>query len=316
MKIGVLSNPLSRRNQRDLRVVGKFLAAREDVVHQEIVEFGSLKNILNEFAVAGVKLLVINAGDGTVSAVLTEIYEHGVFPDIPLLAVLPGGTSNTIAGDVGLAGDRIKSLQRLLAVVERGEVERQCVTRQLIRVHYDPKRSAVFGMFFGAAAICDAIALRHRMFPQQWIADPVAGALTLGYVLASVLCGRGGVLRGHTIAVDLGSDPEPEASFSLVMVSTLNRIFLGSAPFWGDGDGSLKFTSIRSPAKGLVRHAYQILYGRDKKRLPRAIYRSASVDQIALKMRCSFTVDGEIFQPSPDTAVILTGPSTARFVQC
>lgn len=316
MKIGVLSNPASRRNLRGLREVREFLARHENVVHKELADFTTLKIILNEFALAGVELLVINAGDGTVSAVLTEIYEHGVFPHIPLLAVLPGGTSNTIAGDVGLAGDRVKSLQRLLAVVKGGEIDRQCVTRQLIRVHYDPKQSAVFGMFFGTAAICDAISLRRRMFPQTWIPDPVAGALTLGYVLVAVLCGRGGVLPARTIAVELDADADAAASFSLVIVSTLSHIFLGSAPFWGEGDGRLKFTSIRSPAKGLVRHAYRLLYGRNKNRLPSPTYYSAAVDQIALKMDCSFNLDGEFFQQSPDTAVILTGSSAARFVQC
>ncbi len=316
MKIGVLSNPSSRRNLSGLREVSEFLTLHDDVVHKELVNFASLKIILGEFALAGVSLLVINAGDGTVSAVLTEIFEHNAFPDIPWLAVLPGGTSNTIAGDVGLTGNRVKSLRRLISVVERGVVDQHRLTRPLIRVCYDPEMPAVIGMFFGTASICDAISLRRRMFPQKWIPDPIASALTLGYVLGGLLFGRGGVLRGYVIRIDLEAGSEPETRFSLLMVTTLRRIFLGGSPFWGDGDGRLKFTSIRSPASGLVRNAYRILYGRDKSRLPKTIYRSALVDRIELSMRCTFNLDGEFFQPALNTAVILTSPTAAQFVQC
>ncbi len=316
MKIGVLSNPVSRRNITKLGKFREFINQHDDVVHRELTDFGALKSVLNDFAAAGIELLVINAGDGTVSAVLTEIFELGENSSHPKLAILPGGTSNTIAADVGLRGNRVASLRRLFSVVGRGEVEQHCVSRPLIRVEYDPARRAVCGMFFGTAAICDAITLRRQLFPQRWIPDPLAGALTLGYVLSGVLFSRSQLLRGHAIAIDLDAVSEPETRLSLVMVTTLHQIFLGSSPFWGDGEGRLKYTSIRSPADGLVRHAYRILYGRDKERLPNAIYRSAAVDQIQLRMTGPFNLDGEFLQPAPDTPVTLTSPSTAQFVQC
>jgi diacylglycerol kinase (ATP) len=319
MKVGVLSNSLSRRNLRRLRAVGAFLDQHKGVSHRELKNFASLKEALANFAKSGVELLVINAGDGTVSAVLTQIYEHGVFPTAPILAILPGGTSNMIAGDIGLRGDQIKSLRRLLAVVERGDVDRHVETRRLIRVNYDPDRPALVGMFFGTAAICEGIALRRRMFPQKWVPDPVAGALTLVTVLGGVIvrCGRvGGVLAGHNVAIELDGKAIPARAYSIVMATTLRRIILGGSPFWGEGDGGIEFTSIRSPAKGLVRHAYRILYGGDKGVLPRTTYESASVDRIVLEMGCAFDLDGEFFQPPADKTVVLTATSTARFVRC
>ena len=78
----------------------------------------------------------------------------------------------------------------------------------------------------------------------------------------------------------------------------------------------MKFTCIRSPADGLVRHAYRLLYGRDKERLPTTTYQSALVNQIRLRMNCSFNLDGEFLQPAPDAAVTLTSPGSAQFVQC
>ena len=171
-------------------------------------------------------------------------------------------------------------------------------------------------MFFGTAAICDAITLRRRMFRQKWNPDPVAGAVTLATILGGVVVGRGGVLSGHVIEIDLDGDTVPATRYSLVMVTTLGHIFLGGSPFWDGGDGGLKITSIRSAPRSLVRYAYRLLYGRDKSSLPGPTYQSGSADRITLQMGCPFIFDGEFFQSPADTAVILTGTTAARFVRC
>lgn len=316
MKIGVLSNPLSRRNVSNLNEIRELTRQLDNVLHIELADFGALKNALNDFAAAEIQVLVINAGDGTVGAVLTEIFELGGYPNHPKLAILPGGTSNTIAADVGLNGDRVKSLRRLVTILERGEVEQHCVVRRLIRVDYDPAKTAVIGLFFGTAGICDAIKLRRRLFPQKWIPDAVAGALTLGYVLGGVLLSRSQALRGYMITVELDAVSEPEKNLSVIVVTTLNQIFLGSSPFWGTEGGPLKFTSICSPAVGLVRNAYRLLYGKNKECLPEVTYKSASVRKIQLQMDCSFNLDGQFMRPAPEAIVTLTSPGSAKFVQC
>jgi hypothetical protein len=316
MKIGIISNPLSRRNLKDPHGAREFAAQRDALMYEELVNFASLREVLQVFAEAGVELLVINGGDGTVSAVLTEIFERGIFPRRPTLAILPGGTSNMIAGDVGLVGDRVKSLARLLALVERGEIADHIETRSLIRMSYEPDGSAVVGMFFGTAAISKAITQHRHMFPQPWIPDPIASALTLVYVLAGVACGRDDLLSGEVIGVGLDDHTETESPYSIVMATTLKRFFLGTSPFWGRGDGALAFTSIRSPASGLLRHAYRLLYGRDKSTLPAATYRSALADRIALRMRCPFNLDGEFFHAPAGAEVVLTAEFQARFVRC
>ena len=61
------------------------------------------------------KVLVINGGDGTVQAALTELYNGGHFGDKPPpVAVLPSGKTNLIALDLGARGDPIETLERLI----------------------------------------------------------------------------------------------------------------------------------------------------------------------------------------------------------
>ena len=63
------------------------------------------------------KMLVINGGDGTVQAALTELYNGGHFIDgPPPVAVLPSGKTNLIALDLGARGDPIATLQQLIGL--------------------------------------------------------------------------------------------------------------------------------------------------------------------------------------------------------
>jgi len=316
MKIGVISNPRSRRNRSLQSKVDATLARSPDIVHEHLYDFGSLNDALGRLAQAGVELLVINGGDGTVGAVVTEIFVNKAFRRTPLLAVLPGGTSNTIAGDVGLRGNPIGSLERLLATEANGFGADKIVSRALIRIDYAGDRPPVCGFFFGTAAICDATLLRRRLFPQRWLPDALAAAMTLVGVLAGAALGRPGVLSGQDIGVELNREARAVQAYTVLIVTTLNRILLGSFPFWGSGEGALKLTSIGAPAAGIVRHAYRLLYGRDRSKLPKSTYFSANAARVELHMDCPFNLDGEFYQPVNSEAVILSCPYTAEFLRC
>ena len=65
------------------------------------------------------KMLVINGGDGTVQAALTELYNGGHFGnEPPPVAVLPSGRTNLIALDLGAQGDPIAALEKLLEIAQ------------------------------------------------------------------------------------------------------------------------------------------------------------------------------------------------------
>lgn len=316
MKIGVLGNPQSRRNRKLLPAIETLLGRHDNVIYTRLDRFDELEAVLRRFAAAGVELLIISGGDGTISAILTQIFEHAVFAGHPRLAILPGGTSNTIAGDVGLRGRPLDALERCLHTFAHAPDTCELVERNLIRVDYAREKPAVCGMFFGTAAVCDAIVLRRRLFPQKWLPDPIAAAMTLAVVLGTAALGRPGVLSGQSIAVNLGGVPADRRQYTIVIATTLERILLGGDPFWGAGPGAIKFTSIASPPRALVRYAYRLLYGRDRERLPPATYASAAADRITLNMDCPFNLDGEFYEPGPGGRVILSRTPPARFIRC
>ena len=89
-----------------VRAAGKFrrafCAEHPDIFHYEVEHAHQVGEALKTIARVHPKVLVINGGDGTVQAALTELYNGGHFgTSPPPVAVLPSGKTNLIALDLG-----------------------------------------------------------------------------------------------------------------------------------------------------------------------------------------------------------------------
>jgi diacylglycerol kinase (ATP) len=320
-RIGVITNPGSQRNKRGLDEVTQLVSGASTARHAVLERVGDIPGILSGFAAAEVDVVAVAAGDGTVQAVLTELHGRRPFAQMPLLAVVPRGMTNMIAGDVGLSrGPRgaLGALARLLTS-ERAEVAAQVQVRRILRVENALHREPQYGMFFGGAGICRAIdACLTRVHPYKLEHD-VAVAATLVGLLGGWLLGRGkgaddGIFYGDRLTVTL-DDGSPETLDALIILATtLDRLILRSRPFWGGDGAPLRFTSIAYPPRGLLRYARRILYGGEQRHLPPG-YRSRASHRVALAMDCPFTLDGEMFQPTPGREIVLTAADDASFVR-
>ncbi len=319
MKIGLISNLRSKRNRRAFPDVPAAGDRQVELIHRRLEGVNGLGEALAEFARAEVGVIAINGGDGTVSAVLTELLGRRPFSEQPALALLSGGTTNMCAADVGLKGGNGKAMRRLIERAARPDLDATCVEREVFRVAYRPDRTPVYGMFFGTAAICRAITLCREMIHPLKIESSAASAATLGYLLLRRAVRRGGddsVMRGDTMTVDFDGEPGNPTDQLLALVTTLDRLVLGSRPFWGNGGGALRYTGIAYPPRRLLRFAHRILYGGADRRLPAGHYVSRNIDRISFAMSCPFTVDGELFQPVEGTPVELDQAGRVRFVRC
>ena len=324
-RIGVITNPGSQKNKRGLGDMTQLLQDAPSVRHVVLDNITDIPGILAGFAAAGVEVVAVAGGDGTVQAVLTELFGRRPFAKLPLLAVVPRGMTNMIAADVGLArrGERhaLRALGRLLAAAP-AELAATAATRRILRVENALNREPQYGMFFGGAGICRAIdTCRSKVHPYNIKADSAA-AVTLAGLLGGWLLGRGrgggkdaGIFYGDRITVTLDDSPAETLEALVILATTLDRLILGSRPFWGEATGPLRFTAIAYPPKGLLRHAWRLLYGDEQRKLPAESYRSRAGERVALAMDCPFTLDGEILQPTPGRDLILTAADEARFVR-
>ncbi|WP_340118172.1 diacylglycerol kinase family protein [Pelagibius sp. 7325] len=319
-RIGVITNPGSQRNKQGLAEMKRLLDGVPGTHHVVLDRITNIPAILADFAREGVTVLAVAGGDGTVQAVLTELYGQRPFAKAPMLAVVPRGMTNMIAADVGLKGG-LKGLRRMLEASPAALAE-SAVPRRILRTENVLNRPPQYGMFFGGAGICRAIdACRSKVHPLKLEAE-TAAAVTLAGLLGGWLLGRrkqpgeaGRIFYGDRITMRFDGAQSETVESLIILATTLDRLILHSRPFWGGGEGHLRFTAIAYPPKGLLRYALRTLYGGEHRRLPGDSYLSRTVERVALAMDCPFTLDGEMFQPTPGKELVLTAADEARFVR-
>jgi len=314
--IGLISNPMSRQNRRGMSKIEE-AADTAGLAHRVLNDMAELGSALRGLAADDIGLLVINGGDGTLQAVLTALLEDRPFSEPPLLAVLPRGMTNMSAYDVGLTGEPHRALARLVELWRRREVASRIVSRHVLRAQNIPGSPPQRGMFFGAGGITRAIDYcKTKVHPWRIGAD-WASALTLAGILGSWLLrgGRSEVVTGQTIRVGLDNGPETAEELLLVLATTLDKLVMGSRPFWHQKGEPLRYTAISYPPERLLRSARKVLYGGNRRDLPAPCYTSRGAHSLRLRFEGRFTLDGQMFDAPVDEPLILSAPDRVDFVR-
>jgi len=297
LRLGVLNNPLSGANRKGLKTVRDVLAAYPQVSDRDVQTPADVASALADFARREVNLVAINGGDGTIQAALTVLHHQSPFERLPLLAVLRAGTTSMTAGDVGLKGSRAKGLRKLLKWACDGEGEAVLLQRPVLRVQPAPDVDPVFGMFLGTASIYQGIQFCNNKLNRPGFRGEWAPGLTIALFLLAV------AVRGDTyvapvpITVGLDDNPLEERNCFLLMVSALERLFLGLRPYWGKEDGPLHYTAIDSQHRYLLRALPALIRGRTNRYgTAKNGYISHNVERVRLNLNSGFTLDGELFE--------------------
>ena len=296
-RIGVLTNPLSGKNRKGLETISQTISEYPQAIQHNVKTPRDVHDALIDFASHNVDLVVISGGDGTVQAVLTILFHHQPFTTQPQLIVLEAGTTNMIAGDVGVLGDQNKALHRLFKWAQTGSAGVTKIQRPVIRLQV-PGHEVKCGMFFGAASISQGIQYYHKNLHNKGLRGFPGICFTLARYLWATICTHRQSAPATRIEFGLNRQPLQKENFLLLFVSTLERLFFGMRPFWGNENGSLRFTAIRSPAKYLLRVLPFLSRGRrtSKGTLENGYY-SHNVDEVKLFLDSPVALDGEIYIP-------------------
>ena len=318
LKIGVISNPKSYRNQRGLDHVKEYADGQNDVVHRVLTSVADIPEIIGHFVETEIGILAIIGGDGTVQATLTHLFRSRPFEQMPVLAVLPGGRTNMIAADMGLNGRSDHILEKLISLVQTNDWSKYVTQRQVLRIQNSTEAETQFGMFFGAAGICRAIQACRRTYHPYKLSSNVATALTLVGSIGRLLIGRHDtdqICRGDEFTISLDGETRNSCSCLLVLATTLNKLLFGSQPYWTDREGTVHFSFITYPPKDVGRSAYRFLFGGEDRQLPVGSYFSQDVNSIRLSFDGPYTLDGEFFDSTAGAEIVLSGEDQASFIK-
>jgi diacylglycerol kinase (ATP) len=306
--VGLVTNPRAQTNQRDpsqMRTLGYLLGSRG--VPEATGSLSDLYRVAEQFRSAGIDILGINGGDGTISTTLTAFIDTyaKVHAPLPLVAILRGGTMNTVANALGIKGTPGTLLLRLLDKYHTGE-EFRILEQSLLKI------GDRYGFIFGNGVI--------ERFLRAYYRTPQPTAATAARLLS---CAAASAAVGGSLARELTrrfharvtADGETWAvsEFIAISASVVEHIGLGFRPFprARERAGSFALLGVHTDALGVALEA-----GRLRRGLP--MRRDKVVDTLASEVTLEsdepigYMFDGEMLEGSRSLRIEI-GPKL-RFV--
>ncbi|MBO9377795.1 diacylglycerol kinase [Sphingomonas histidinilytica] len=317
--VALLSNPRSTGNLSMLPRMRSFCASHSDIFHYEVESVEQIGEALRTIARVNPKVLVVNGGDGTVQAALTELYLGDHFDGSPPpVAVLPNGKTNLIALDLGAVGDPIAALERVMEIARNG-IDDHVVVRELIALSdgADGTRP-VLGMFLGGAGLADTILYcRNKIYPLG-LPNGISHFLTAIAVLVTLILGiRTAFLppAARPMKVSMMRHGQLQGRFSLLIVTTLHKLLLGSSTGNSAASGSLQMMVVEQRPMPLLRALFAGIFGRVGRGNMDGVHFERG-DEIKIEgERSSVILDGEIFQADAGKPIILKTTPPVPFLR-
>lgn len=294
----------------------------DDIMHIEVDGIDKIGQALDDIAAINPKILVVNGGDGTVQAILTELYHGNHFGgNNPPVSVLPNGKTNLIAMDLGAEGDPLDALDIILSIAKSPQIENYIVQRQLIALSNGKEDSRpVLGMFLGGARLADAILYcRHKIYPIG-LPNVISHILATLAVLISAITGiesRFFPDKAKPVRISHIADDKLTGRFNILIVTTLEKLVLGvkSGSETSSNDGKMKFMAVDHGVGALLRMFMASLNGRLGNRDIKGVH-MAQGDHIQIDgEKSSVILDGEIFVAEDNSPIVLRSTRPIPFLR-
>ena len=316
-RIGVICNPFSRRNRPGGLAIADSLARNPNVLRTRIGDVVEIPEVVAEFARREVGVIVIDGGDGTLQAALTAALLGSGFAAPPRFALIASGNTNLTARDVGIGGSRRSAIDRLVACLAAGRIERATVTRPAIRMERGGDQPPVLGMFFGFAAMYHMTEVTRRRIEAKGILHGGAAGMGIALALARILLAgeEDALAAGEPLGLAVDDAPLRNGHRLLMLSTTLERLVFGLRPFWGEGEGGLRYLDIAAPPRRFAPALLPVLRGRPRPWMAGAGYASGRAKRLRLALASPYLLDGQIFAPEPGRDLVLTAGPDVAFVR-
>ena len=333
--IGVVLNPRSRRNLRDPRAEARLAQTLGDHgVVRAARSIDELYRIAEDFRRDAIDVLAISGGDGTNHVTLTGFLDVYGRATIPQVALLRGGTMNTVANSVGVSKGRPEGiLGRLIRdYARRANAPMENVERHVMRIAPTSGGKAHYGFLFGTGVMCGFLADYYR----DGEPSPLVAAKTLARGIGSAFIGGPTIrrmaepFRGSVSLSCRPRDEHPlhggdrreedwgERDYLAVAAGTIAHIGLNFKPFYRyrERPGHFHMLGIHASPVGFVRELPRIHRGEPMRPdkafdalAERAVVRRPAEDGGRLR----YMIDGDLHESDGDLEVTI-GPKVTLVV--
>ena len=227
--IGIITNPHSRRNRRHperMRRLGYMLGQHDTYEMTNRVE--DIETVAREFKESDIDILALNGGDGTNHVTLTTFIDVYDGQPLPKIALLRGGTMNTVSNSIGIRGTPSRLLANLVEKYYTGRYF-ETTTRDIIKV--TDEKGSRYGFIFGNGIVANFLEIYYGTGNPS----PAVAAMLLAKGMATLPVGGGEItdklFRPFNAKIEMADEVWPERDYTAVLASTVDQIGLGFRPF-------------------------------------------------------------------------------------
>jgi diacylglycerol kinase (ATP) len=306
--IGIITNPHSRRNRRypeQMRRLAYILGQSD--AHELTNRIEDVSEVARRFRDDDIEILALNGGDGTNHVTLTRFVEVYGDKPLPKIALLRGGTMNTVSNGVGITG----TPSRLLAnLVEKYYTRQPFETTKRDMLKISDEHGSKYGFIFGNGIISNFL----EVYYESGDPNPKTAALLLGRAVAEIAGGGELVERlfkpfhAH-VTFDGGAEQWPAQDYQAVMAATVDQIGLGFRPFirCEERAGAFHVLALNASPLETVAMLPRIWLG-----LPvhAAGMRSKVASEVVFRsdQPIAYTIDGDMHTALDGVVTLATGP--------
>jgi predicted polyphosphate/ATP-dependent NAD kinase len=228
----ILTNPFAKRNISKENEIEKIVKRYNGydknikVMHFFIYDQNSVLNIFKH--VGNVDLLVINGGDGTVKFILSVLFQNKPFKKMPLIAVLPSGSTNLIALDVGAINNKKNALKRFLHYLIVHKAYWKTSERPIVHIKMPSNKIDEYGLFVGMSLIYKASDYFNKRLKKHGLGGVVGIAITIIRTIYALFTRSKYYTKGEVVTCKLDNNRKITFSSLIFVITSLRKLMFGN----------------------------------------------------------------------------------------
>lgn len=305
--IGVILNPHSKRNKKDpshMKRMGFIVGDKASCKATEDLE--DLRRVADEFKTRDIDILAISGGDGTNHYTLTTFLQvYGEKP-LPKIALLKGGTLNTVATSFGIWGTPEKLLSDLV-IKYHEDIPFNTRDAYLLKVNDS------YGFIFGIGVIYNFM----EVYYSGGTPSPAKAALTLLRAVSSALFNTEfarGLFRRFDAKVTVDGTLWDFRTYSALYAGSINQIGFNFKTFYlvDQVPGHFHAIGFSLPPRSILPHIPKMFLGQPS-HCPNFLETAATKMTIELDEPLPYQIDGDLL-PAQSRFDIEIGPKLTLII--
>ncbi len=289
----MLLNPASGKVKKKIHHVRKIISDIPGVIVAEATCPEEFIPILDSFYLQKITNLIIIAGDGTVQSALSYYISISKGDKIPNILILPGGTTNMTASDIGIKGFEVnlKKTKNIFA----GNLQTKHINKPLLKIELQDK-PAMYGFFFGAGIIASGVKYFNKHIKKSGLTGEIISiAAIVPFIFKLLLAPESNKLGQAMLEIETDGVKKKPMCTLVFFATTLDRLLYGLRPYWGNTKKPIHVTFIKAQANRLWRSLISIIFNRGHYLNESDGYNSFNNHKISMRLNSSYIIDGEIF---------------------